>query len=67
MIDRRVEDAGNRILDPEYRWETICEWLRRNFQVETEPHSLKGMSLDQLMVFLKETTFTQSEVELGEN
>ncbi|MAT14914.1 MAG: preprotein translocase subunit SecA [Planctomyces sp.] len=64
MIDGRVDDACTRILNPEYRWETISEWLRRTLDIQTEPHNLKGMEPDQLFAFLKETTLVQSEVEL---
>ncbi|QDU80270.1 preprotein translocase subunit SecA [Polystyrenella longa] len=66
MLFRRVEDACRRILDPEYRWETISEWLRRVFEIETEPSSLKGMEPDQLLTYLKEIAFVQSEAELNE-
>ncbi|MCA9040116.1 MAG: preprotein translocase subunit SecA [Planctomycetaceae bacterium] len=66
MIFRRVDDACTRILDPEYRWETISEWLRRVFELDVESHALKGMTSEQLLSYLKEMTLVQSEVELGE-
>lgn len=61
MIDRRVTHAANDILAPDYKWETVAEWLRRGFNLDIEPGMIQGMTEEQLIEYLKEEAQRQAE------
>jgi len=61
MIDRQLARWVKHFLEPNYRWETIVEWSRQQAQIDIELSDIKGMTEDQLLVYLKDQADRQAE------
>ncbi|MFP6762973.1 MAG: preprotein translocase subunit SecA, partial [Planctomycetaceae bacterium] len=66
MIDEQIVHWVHHFLDPIYRWNTIAAWAAQEMRLELEPHSLRDMSHEQLLAYLKDEALRQGEYQIEE-
>ena len=54
MIHNVIDDACETILDENYPYRCICEWLKTNFGVDTSIRGISGLSAEEIEYFAKE-------------
>ena len=67
MIRNVVEDACGTILDEQYPYRCICEWLKANFGVDVTPKNIYDLTAQEIDYFAKERARKEvaSEISLS--
>jgi len=66
MIDRQLTRSAKSFLEPEYPWETIVDWGRQQLGIEIDGREIRGMTQDQLEVYLTEQCERQADIQIQE-
>ncbi|GAB4161555.1 MAG: hypothetical protein Tsb009_38830 [Planctomycetaceae bacterium] len=66
MIEQQVTAGTEEYLSPDYRWETIAQWTAHELGVEIDVPTIRGMTLEQLTIFLKDEAVRQAEDLISE-
>lgn len=66
MIERQVDEETERLLDNNYRWETIAAWCGQEAHIDVDPSNIKDMNYEQLVGFLKDEANLQADDLIAE-
>ena len=66
MIDKQLAHWTEHFLKPTYRWETVIEWARQNCSLELEARSIKDMTAEELIEYLKDQADRDAEQQIRE-
>ncbi|QDV17066.1 preprotein translocase subunit SecA [Gimesia panareensis] len=66
MIQRQVDEETDRLLDSSYRWETIAAWSTQEAHIEVEASSVRDMTFEQLVSYLKDEASVQADDLIAE-
>ncbi|MBX3450419.1 MAG: preprotein translocase subunit SecA [Planctomycetaceae bacterium] len=66
MIDRQLGRAVKNFLESDYSWGTVVDWARQTFGLELEARDIRGMSREQLEVYLSDQCERQADVQIQE-
>ncbi|QDT65971.1 preprotein translocase subunit SecA [Calycomorphotria hydatis] len=66
MISRQIEKFVPHFLDANYRWETLAAFTTQAYHLDIAPSQVKDMDYDQLVGFLKDEAYDQSDEFIAE-
>ncbi|MEM1061831.1 MAG: preprotein translocase subunit SecA, partial [Planctomycetota bacterium] len=61
MLDRVVTTWTEKLLDSNYRWETLCAFVRQSYGIDVAPNQVRGQEPDDLIAFLREEAKDQAD------
>ncbi|QDT98373.1 preprotein translocase subunit SecA [Gimesia aquarii] len=66
MIERQVDEETDRLLDSNYRWDTIAAWCGQEAHIDVEAVSVRDMTFEQLVSYLKDEASRQADDLIAE-
>jgi preprotein translocase subunit SecA len=66
MIDKQVAQMVPKLLDPNYRWETIAGWASHAMGMDVEARGVEGLDRQRLQEHLIDEASRQAETDIGE-
>lgn len=60
MIETQLQQWVALFLSPNYRWDTITEWVMQNRGIAVEPRDIRNMNRRQMEVYLRDTAIQQA-------
>ena len=60
MIETQLQQWVTVFLSPDYRWDTITEWVLQNLGIAVEPRDIRNMNLQQMEVYLRDAAMQQA-------
>lgn len=66
MIERQIEEEIDRLLDSNYRWDTIAAWCTQEAHIDIDASNVKDMTYEQLVSYLKDEASQQSDDLIAE-
>jgi preprotein translocase subunit SecA len=66
MIDKQIRLMVPKLLDPNYRWETIAGWASHSMGIEVDARSVEGMDRERLEGYLIDEAGRQAEADITE-
>ncbi|WP_339732084.1 preprotein translocase subunit SecA [uncultured Gimesia sp.] len=71
MIERQVDEETERLLEKNYRWDTIAAWCSQEAHIDVDAANVREMTYEQLVSYLKDEATLQADdliaEQIGEN
>ncbi len=66
MIKRQIDEEVERLLDSNYRWDTIAAWCSQEAHIDVESDNVRDMTYEQLIGYLKDEASLQADDLIAE-
>ncbi|MFH1303771.1 MAG: SEC-C metal-binding domain-containing protein, partial [Planctomycetota bacterium] len=66
MIERQIDEEVERLLDSNYRWDTIAAWCSQEAHIDVEADNVHDMTYEQLVGYLKDEASLQADDLIAE-
>ncbi|QDT42034.1 preprotein translocase subunit SecA [Gimesia alba] len=66
MIERQIDEETERLLDKNYRWDTIAAWCSQEAHIDVDAANVRDMTYDQLVSYLKDEATLQADDLIAE-
>tara|TARA_R110002111_G_scaffold18931_2_gene46227 strand:+ start:48468 stop:52007 length:3540 start_codon:yes stop_codon:yes gene_type:complete len=66
MIERQIDEEVERLLDSNYRWDTIAAWCSQEAHIDVESDNVRDMTFEQLVGYLKDEASLQADDLIAE-